>query len=270
MRIAVHGGKVGDLVFSIPAARVLGVTDYWLVAHPPGHVCHTSIEAAVPLLESQGFRVRVVRGGGVFRVPDGSVRMDLFHTFQRRLGSHQQGRFLNLVERHFVALGLPIDMWHGPWLRVEPRRVANCVFVRSARYRPARPQFDWRALAVRYRDESVFIGTVEEWRVFSSEFGVPVRYFRTHDLSEAAGVLAGCVLCVTNQTGLHAVAEGLGCNIVLERCERIDDCVFVRPGRAGRRVWPVDGAEGWGLDLRLSQGFSCCVECGWFRGRAGV
>lgn len=226
LRKYVHGGKLGDLVFSIPAFLAGEFSE--MLVHERGPVSSWSFrpEVILPLLEAVGIRAQVLCRGGVIEAGRGWVNGDAFRSVGRRWFGRPAGVRWNLAEKHLVAIGLSRELCWVPWLVVEPLAVEPVLFVRSSRYRPAVNVVDWREMVRWSHGRNAFVGLVEEWRAFCSEFNVTLPFLGTPDLLQAGRLLAGSRLVVTNQTGLHSVAEGLGCRILLERCDACDDCVF--------------------------------------------
>jgi hypothetical protein len=134
----------------------------------------------------------------------------------------------NIASRHCRAFGLPDDVINLPWLTVpNPRRVARVIFNRTARYR--NPLFPWQAVVDKYRDQTAFVGTLEEYWNFTAQFGY-VRRLKTANLLEVAEVIAGADLFVGNQSCPCAIAEGLKKPIVQETSLSLANCRFERDG----------------------------------------
>lgn len=226
MREYIHGGKLGDIVFSIPAFRRSGCDVYTLlVSGRPGDL-HCDAGAIIGLLGAQAINVRVLRGGGVRVADPGWVDGDLFKRRLLETRTFDRRRRLNNVERHLRAIGVSDEFSAGGWLSVRPRREAGVVFVRSARYRPVVPAVEWRSMVQASAGDNLFLGTLAEFGDFLREFRVRLPYVGTRDYLDAARIIAGADYVVTNQTGLQAVTVGLGIPHVLERCEVLDHCVF--------------------------------------------
>lgn len=222
----VHGGKLGDIVCSIPAFRACGATVYTLLdCGTSGHWAYRR-EVIEPLLHAQGITTRYLSGGGGVRAAGCWIHGDCFRDMLDGAGLGPGGRHLNLVERHLLSLQLPLAGAAVPWLAVEPLWVADYVFCRSSRYRPRDARVDWRFLALAARGRSVFLGVEAEAAAFAKEFGVDVPFYRTDDYLHAARVIAGSKLCVSNQTGLQTVMCGLQHPHVLEICEHASFVLF--------------------------------------------
>lgn len=247
----VHGGKLGDIVFSLPTYFHGGFRSYYLLDSCCDQPWGINFDVIVPLLLSQGVNVGIIRGGGVVAAPNDWVRGYAFGGDRTPGRRCRVGRNWNLAERHLAAAGLDVGLAAEPWLTVLPRHVADVVFVRSPRYRPKVSHVDWARLARWAWGRSVFLGLRVEWLDFCREFGVDVPFFECRDYLEAASIIRGSQLLISNQTGLHAVAAGLHHPLLIERCEMIDVCIFGRPlefvtteqlrlACAGGFLWPFD------------------------------
>jgi hypothetical protein len=228
MRSYVHGGKLGDIVFSIPAFRGVGACEF--ILNEPGRVDAWTFrpELIIPLLEAQRIRVRVLAQGGVVRPWPDWINGDRFRL--------ERDRFtVSIADRHLRAAGLPLALADRPWLDVVPRAVARFVIVRSPRYRPRVSTIDWRAVAQAWGRDAVFLGVDQEWRDFNRDFDCNIKFLPTRDYLHAAQVIAGAECCCTNQTGLQSIMAGLGHPHLVERIERCGD-VMMRFGRQWEKL----------------------------------
>lgn len=224
----VHTGKFGDTLYSIPAYRMSGCEA--LMCHDVSRWGDWRMDFAplYPLLEANGIVLRHCTGGGILTPGVGWVRAELFRNFTGWMTDGFRWRKRNIVEQHLAMLGRLDGPFSLPWLRCTPVKLARLVIVRSARYRPKVGRVDWGWHVRRSRGDVVFLGTAEECRSFNRDFNTRVKRVDTSDYLAAGCILAGSESVCHNQTGLGALACGLGCNCVLERCEGIADCDFWR------------------------------------------
>lgn len=224
MATYLHSGKLGDIVYSIPSYRASGCGEY-LLWEPSGWGEDDvwGCEAA-EFLRGEGIPAWVLRGGGVIDPGAGWVDGDAFRARLGWAGAGPTARPLNIGERHCAALGLPMDGACRPWLSITPDRREPVIFCRSARYRPKICRIDWAAVARAAAGRCAFVGFRSEWGAFCDDWGVAVPWIPTRDFGEAAAIVAGAGVVITNQTGLQAVAAGCGVPHLLERCEGADYC----------------------------------------------
>jgi hypothetical protein len=206
-----HSGKLGDIIYSLPAVRALGGGTMLL---NPNRLVDLSIDAAnslLPLLASQDYieDARLWRGEGI------SVDLD---GFRFHLG------YPNLALCHLAACGVSKDALQGPWLSVEPNEHEGAVFSRSL-VRHGVEQL-W-PLCRRLFPEAVFVGTADEHRGFEAQFGA-IEFRHTGNLLDLGRTLAACTVFVGNQSCPYAIAEGLQIRSILEVAPMEPNCNFGR------------------------------------------
>ena len=225
-----HSGDLGDIIYALPTIRAAGGGDLMLY-HKPGRTTHGMDEQRVaaikPLLEIQPYIKRVIW------CPHGHED----HNLNGFRDHHQPGR--NIADMHLATHGFNSDARHAKWLSVDfTTELQPVIFCRSERYQNG--QFPWKRVWKQYRHSAVFLGGAGEHERFCVECGhVPFR--ETANLLEAARIIAGAKLCVANQSVLHAIAEGLKHNTILEVCPSQPNCIFERIGKL----------NGWNENIEL-------------------
>lgn len=219
MRFA-HGGKFGDLIYSLPVIQHLGGGELTLYPNPATGMTFTadSVAAIEPLLSRQSYIESVQFAPGPL---PGTLNLD---TFRR----HWRGGY-NIADIVAEWLGIPHHPREAPWLYVEANRVAPVVFARCDRWR--NPEFPWKKVLKKYDGNAVFVGLPHEHERFVREVG-PVPFHPTADFLELAAVIAGADLFVGNQSSPRAVAEGLKRPVLQESDRSNDNCHWER-----RRTW---------------------------------
>jgi len=124
-------------------------------------------------------------------------------------------------------LGGTLSRSTTPWLSCGDHSYSydRIIVARSARYH--NPYFPWAEFVNRNLDRILFIGTRAEHHTFSQEFG-PVEFYYPKDLLEAAELIKTAGIFVGNQSSPHAVAMGLGVDIIQETSPVVPDCVYHR------------------------------------------
>lgn len=215
---AMHGGDMGDVIYSVPLFRELGVKRVLLDPQSPYRTKMNPAACAAikPLLERQGFSVEVRSDG-----PDAGV--DLYTDIFREGAQDMENNHLSVTNSEKLARGLDLSK---KYLEAEPRRVADVVVNRSSRYR--NPDFDWLYLlgGLPERITAAFIGVKAEYDAFCrlTGLGNSVFYYPTADLHEAARAIAGAKVFVGNQSSPYAIAEGLKVNRIQETCLYTPNC----------------------------------------------
>lgn len=124
-----------------------------------------------------------------------------------------------------------------PWLTVEPDTSfrEKIVIARSPRYNNFR--FPWKKIVDHYGPRLVFVGLVEEYASFISNFG-HVAYLQTRNLMEVAKAISGSAMFIGNQSSPHAISLGLGHRMISEVDAGQPDCIYAR----GNVQYVCDGA----------------------------
>lgn len=238
-----HAGDIGDLIYFLPVIRHFGGGVLYIEAATYTRQCLTLDKwcGLDLLLKQQPYIVDVLPWRGE-RV---SVNGNDFRANMQRALRRGEGKQKALVDWMLEAHGVPPEAKKEPWLSVEPKIIAPVVFSRSGAGRKPHhvyhnPNFPWHRVWRKYHEHSVFIGLEEEYRAFCGTCGETSHYV-TKDLLEAAQVIAGCSLFVGNQSSLHAIAEGMKKNILLEVWPQGPNCLHFRPGMT----------HGWDLNVQL-------------------
>lgn len=124
-------------------------------------------------------------------------------------------------------LGGALSRDDSPWLTCgdhsyTPGRI---IIARSHRYH--NPYFPWKEFVKDHSDRILFIGNRDEHRSFEEMFG-GVEFYKPKDLLEAAEMIKTANIFVGNQSSPHAVAMGLGVDIIQETSPWVPDCIFKR------------------------------------------
>lgn len=213
-----HTGELGDIIYGLPAIRACGggILYVWRATDRHCRMRKEHYTAIRPLILQQSY-IHDVRWWDTWQAKDCPLNQ-----FRRNLWP---GR--TIAQAQLTAVGKPHSEAERAWLTVDrAERVAPVIFARGGRWR--NPQFPWRRVYEKYGKDAVFLGTLEEWEDFTRAVG-PVAYRRTDDLLEAARIIAGADLIVSNQSCLYAIAEGLKKPAVVEIDLDHDNCRFNRP-----------------------------------------
>ncbi len=212
-----HSGKLGDIIYALPAMRALGGGILDLAPSDELGFPLSAIQVLVPLLRDQPY----IRG---IKIWSGKKPEFDFDTVRQR----PLERF-NLASAYLTLFGMPDDEKDRAWLDVPKNPsapIGKVVLSRSLRH-PGIPGF-WNAVMRRWGTDAVFVGTKEEHSVFASEFG-EVPYQPSNDLLELAQQIQAASLFIGNQSAPYAVAEGLKVATIQECDDSSPNCVFERP-----------------------------------------
>lgn len=205
---AIHSGNAGDVIYSLPAVRALGIRHLFLNIYrdpnPLRHLTEENARALVPLLLAQDYvdRVTLVSAG----VPLDSVDpecIDVDYVLDRF--RTQDALHIHLVHAHALAVRAEIDAT-SPFLRVPEGapEAAEVVLALTPRYRTLTDEF-LRDLML-YFDDILILAIPEEWR---SVAGIPGRIRKCADYLEMARLIRQARVFIGNPGLASAIAEGL-------------------------------------------------------------
>lgn len=211
-----HSGKLGDVVYSLPAIKAMGGGRLLLSVTAGSDFGPSQGEALRPLLELQPYieSVSFDQGGSC------DHNLDAFR--------YNNPGETNLADCHLQIFGLPSNHRDEQWLIVdEPNPTWPVLFARSRFHHGSEAM--WPQMYQEHGHRAAFVGTEHEHACFELEVG-KIPYQRTGDLLELARLIAGCELFVGNQSCPYAIAEGLKVRTVQETDPRSPNCIFERPG----------------------------------------
>ncbi len=221
-------GEFGDLVYAMCVLKAQpGGPHTILLREHPGSSCKTSNkvvthpEVFIPLALSQPYikECRLWGPGDQEKWISSYFREQGYHNFITTL--------VRAHCRHGMSTGVvKVDTkGHEKWLDVTPDSRVNgrVLIARTPRWRNS--FFPWRQIHETYGNRLLMLGVREEHEMFEREVG-PVEFHECRDLLEAAQLIAGSFLWISNQTSLYAVAEGLKVRRILEVNQGQCDCIY--------------------------------------------
>jgi hypothetical protein len=226
MTTARHSGKAGDILYSLPTAKALGV-DVLYVPETTDQ-CTGLYSNMKRLLEQQSF-LKEVREypwlGGVY----GSYTKDPAIHLDFDLDRHQEHPARgarNMLLRYADIFKVHVDH-RQPWLTVEgPREIQHDYNLISLtpRFR-ANSRVDWKRIYEKIPKPVYFIGTVEEHEEFVEKIS-PISRLYTTDLLTFAFYIKFCSALFTNQSAALVIAQGIGKTYHAEFKPRKTNCYF--------------------------------------------
>jgi hypothetical protein len=227
-----HSGKLGDIVYSLPAVRALGgglmYLDYRTAYFEKPPLGKESASMMIDLLRTQPYiqQAELYEGEPVTydfdRFRDKAVAIHAFNCIKAEtdtIAGAVLGSFVKELRRqlmpqlevdlpqlHWEAAGLPgkVDL-ATPWITgIPPRPLAEIIVSRTGRH-PG--NLDWPLLKD-YATRAVFVGLESEWRQYCRDY-FRIAFHQVKDLSEFAQVVAGARLYVGNQSFGMALAEAM-------------------------------------------------------------
>lgn len=212
MITALSGGGLGDIVYSIPILRDLGVNKLYIkegLYHPPHGNMFTAMRR---LVVNEGFECEPYPWCEKYTYPiPVHFDMDTFRKQPKRGVNHIQLSMRNQFK-------LPIKPYE-PWLHIDPVEITpfstySLIFL-SPRWRANSP-VDWKKILHSIKGPVKFIGFQDDWISFCSQFG-NCEWWPTNDIYDMAQLIAGCDALYCNQSVALTLAQGLGKTYFLER-----------------------------------------------------
>ncbi|MCX7905430.1 MAG: hypothetical protein N2446_01855 [Elusimicrobiales bacterium] len=214
----VHGGDLGDIIYSIAGFKELGLKKIILKPHGfyETKMSEKTALSLKPFLEKQGFYVEVKKN---IDIDDADIFLDFFREGVRDMENNHLS--ITNFEKIFIKPNIS-----NLELDVEPLDVAEVVISRTERYRNT--IFDYRYL-IDGLDEDIkvcFVGTKEEYERFVKIYPLRSRvfYYPTSNFLELASVIKGCKVFIGNQSSPYALAEVLKVPRIQETSHLTPNC----------------------------------------------
>ena len=197
---AVHSGKLGDIILSLPTVRQLGIKTFFVRLGV--YLGDGEANELLELLRLQPYleRAELYQGEPV------DFDLDQFRDFAIPIPT------LHLTECHWRGAGGREALNVEPWLTLPPAQLpAPVVVCRSPRVQGYVRSWEWlRPMP------AVFVGLPEEHRAFEQTCGFSIPYHATDTVLDFAAAIAASSLYIGNQSLGMAIAEALDKRRVLE------------------------------------------------------
>lgn len=205
---AIHSGNAGDVIYSLPTVRTLGITHLILNVYsspvdPVRRFASETAQALAPLLLSQDYidRISIVRCGvSLETVPDALLNVD-YNLDRFRLEAVER---VHLIHAHARALHARVDP-NQPFLTVDAgAEEQRPVLAFTPRYKSL-PDSRIRELMLCF-DNPILLGLPGEWSAIA---GISGELRTCTDFLEMARLIQAAPLFVGNPSLPYAIAEGL-------------------------------------------------------------
>jgi hypothetical protein len=214
--IAATSGGLGDIVYSIPVMKKLGIHTLYVKENYYYNPYGSLFTSCKTLLESQGFKVLPTSGAYHPMVFEPTLRfnynMDLARRQPRRGSNHIIISYLN-------EFGLSHTDWTKPWLNIECEReilFSYSIIQRTQRWRRG-SQVNWKKVVSEIKTIPIFVGFKNEYEDFCQETGTEITYYPTKDILEMAQLIKYSDAFYSNQSVGLTIAQGLGKEYFLDR-----------------------------------------------------
>lgn len=198
-------GDGGDAIACLPILRQLGGGDLVMTQGRNPRSFRAIAQMLIPLFKSQPY----VNDAVWEDAPQGITH----DTSMFRPTHYKPTRTLAESQAAFIGVsGLDLS----PWLEINPnpRSSGKIVIARTKRYN--NNVFPWRKVLLTYRPKLLFLGLDEERFQLEHMTGFKIEHFRIKDFLEAAQIIAGSELLISNQSSPYWLAAGMGHPLVQE------------------------------------------------------
>lgn len=212
MTAAISGGA-GDLVYSIPIMRQLGVRKYYVKTNY--YLSGNLYETSKRLLKSQGFEVEPTSGNYEVGKFDPALSYDVNIDDFRKQRNRGRNHIMLSMARQFGT-----EVHPDPWMEIDEPKPGDLpdsytlVHV-TPRWREG-SAVNWGRVLQGIDGPVYFLGFQEEFVQFSGRYGT-IKWLPTEDLYEMAVVIKHARALYCNQSVALTLAQGLGKDYYLER-----------------------------------------------------
>lgn len=217
-------GGLGDIVYSIPVMKQLGVANVYVKEsyyYPPYGNLYLAIK---DLLVQCGFTVLPTSGKYPPHEYEPGVHIDLDMDEARK----QPGRGRNhILISYLNTFNLAHTNWKSTWLDIkgnndikEPYSLIHL----TPRWRDNSP-VDWSHVLHNIKGKVYFIGFQYEWLDFCTRYG-NVEWYPLNNVLEMAIVIRDCQALYCNQSVSLALAQGMGKTYYLEKKPKKTNCLM--------------------------------------------
>lgn len=230
-----HGGKIGDVIFSLPTIRELGGGIIYLPERTPDG-CSNLYSSLKDLLLQQPYikEVREYPSG----LPYGELAPGIHIDYDLDIARNQPLKGVtHIVKRYMDAFGVNYPGWKEPWLHVEGDSLLKEEKYVIVNYTGRHihneklniiSSVNWFTVINEMPYQPYFIGHIEEWIAFSKIHPNTV-HIHTKNIIEAARIIRDAQAVYCNQSACLALAQGLGKTYYLEPKPMKRNCLLETP-----------------------------------------
>lgn len=235
-----HGGKIGDVIFSLPTIRELGGGILYLPENTPDN-CTGLYSGLKDLLLQQPYikEVREYPSGLPYMqlAPDIHIDNDLDRARLQPLKG-----VIHIVKRYMDAFGVNYPNWKEPWLKVEQKPFEHRFWNIEDDYAiinytnrhvvneqlKITSKVDWAKVLKSINIPVYFIGLKQEYDLFQEYYG-EIPFLKTNDMLDVALLIKGAHSVYCNQSSCLALAQSLGKTYYLEPKPMKQNCLLRTP-----------------------------------------
>lgn len=221
-------GKLGDIIWGLPAIRALGGGPLTLCQRYTFFDMVNAYPFVAPLLAKQSY----IRGIRLGKETQDDLDIAPWWIDDFRRGVLKPDGSWNLATLALTKHGLPLKEVDMPWLTPVsgysiPERPYYVISRNAQNGTCHNPAMPWKAILECIRGQSYFLGYKSEHALFEAEHG-EVPYLEIDDLAHASAIIAQATAFVGCQSVFHTIAEGLKKPVILEVSPMYPSVIFRR------------------------------------------
>jgi len=223
---AVTGG-IGDIVYSIPVMRKLGITTVYVKEnfYPPG--LGSMYTVCKPLLEHQGIECLPTSGAYPFSSFEPGLKYDYDLDAWRCMSGRDR---VHIIKNMCLYYRVSIDGWNRPWLNgFDIRNFENYSLIFLTQRWRENSKVSWPLVARQHNltaNNAAFIGHPGDYALWVTQY-FQLPHWVTPTLYDMACIIASCKALYCNQGVALTIAQGLGKPYWLE----------VKPGKSNTLMY---------------------------------
>lgn len=229
-----HGGKIGDVLFSLPAIRELGGGVLYLPEQTPD-ACNALYSSLKDLLLQQPYikEVREYPSGLPYMQLAPGIHIDYDLDWARL---QPMKGVIHIVKRYMDAFGINYPNWKEPWLQL-PNEVMEwqdgieyCLINYTGRHivneqLKVTSRTNWTEVVKSIKKPVFFVGHENEYHNFVNRFtGLP--FLKTDNLLQLALLIKGAHSIYCNQSSVLSLSQSLGKQYYLDVKPQKTNCLM--------------------------------------------
>lgn len=231
-----HGGKIGDVIFSLPTIRELGGGIIYLPERTPDG-CSNLYSSLKDLLLQQPYIKEVREYPSDLPYMELAPGIHIDYDLDTARNQPLKG-VIHIVKRYMDAFGVNYPGWKEPWLFVDdynPFSGGDYTIINYTGRHIKNNQLniestvDWCKVQEGIKGDVFFIGSTEEYISFCDKFGYHSIWVDTPSTLHVARFVKFAKSVYCNQSSILSIAQGLGKTYYLEPKPMKRNCLLETP-----------------------------------------
>jgi hypothetical protein len=236
-----HSGEIGDLLYGLKVIQHIGKGDLYTNAdllidfNPDTELC---------VFPNKWFDQRTYNFVKrlVYRQPYiNKFEFDLPPHIDYNLNYFRKMVFdtfdVNFYELYYRICNVTPDEPDGykPWIECDAKSIAPITVIRTTGAGRTIPNYPWKTIVDKYKNQMVFLGTKHEYDVFTRDVGgKKIKWYESSDMLSICEVINGAQLHIGNSTSITVCAEALKKNLIFEESSVRKNNKYVQYHEFGR------------------------------------